>query len=162
MNKYLTFHNSYNRVLTRILWSRWSYGIRVNVAYPSIAAPVFWDGVVESSKRQQNIHPLSLVIITMTLLFCFEWPVSIVFVISLLRRISHGLVLAWDCSCCYWRIAVFDMIFREWNPRVHPSVISLLCNHYLSWIPSFSGYTQLIWTSKVSRSMCSLRPFVCP
>jgi hypothetical protein len=33
--------------------------------------------------------------------------------------------------------------------------ISFLCNNYLSWILSFSGYTQLIWTSKVSRSICS-------
>jgi hypothetical protein len=42
------------------------------------------------------------------------------------------------------------------------SAISFLCNNYLSWVLSFSVYTQQIWTSKVSRSMCSLRPVVCP
>jgi hypothetical protein len=30
-----------------------------------------------------------------------------------------------------------------------------LCNNYLSCIPCSSGYTQPIWTSKVSRSICS-------
>jgi hypothetical protein len=37
-----------------------------------------------------------------------------------------------------------------------------LCNNYWFWILSFSGFTQPIWTRKVSRSMCSLRPFVFP
>jgi hypothetical protein len=44
----------------------------------------------------------------------------------------------------------------------HSFAISLLCNNYWFWILSFSGFTQPIWTRKVSRSMCSLRPFVFP
>jgi hypothetical protein len=74
------------------------------------------------------------------------------------RALNNSSICQWTFVSFLWMLpAVATPLFWMLLFRDLPVVQQLL-----SCTPSFSGYTQPIWTSKVSRSMCSLRPFVCP